>query len=231
VTGFLYTRHTIIKTYQATMDNQNTTPTVEKTDKGKEWMKKHPIWTAVIAFILIGMVASAFSGSAPTESVSTNNNVQTATPPTSPQNFEDRIKALAIKTGATEVSFNGIDDQKADSDRPEGSRMITVKLNVTSFLSADSFYRNTGELSGKILQETFASNPNAYDVIVWYYGETTDQYGNKKNDVILSQAIDKDTYQKINWQNFDSSKLCDFLRSEGSKNEGQTTCVALANIK
>lgn len=211
--------------------NQETPTNVEKTDKGKEWMKKHPLWTGFIAFMLIGMVATAFDSSAPAESVNTNDNTQTETAPIQPQTFENRIKALAVKTGATEVSFNGIDDEKADSDRPEGSRMITVKLNVASFLSADSFYRNTGELTGKIFQETFASNLNAYDVIVWYYGETTDQYGNKKNDVILSQAIDKDTYQKINWQNFDSSKLCDFLKSEGSKNGGQTTCVALANIK
>lgn len=202
----------------------------EATTKSKEWMKKHPILTGLIAFFIIGWIGSALTGSSPTPSQLEikSENVVVQQPPAT---FEDRIKAIAVKTGATEVSFNGIDDQKADSDRPEGSRMITVKLNVTSFFSADSFYRNTGELTGKVFQETFASNPNIYDVIVWYYGETTDQYGNKKNDVILSQAIDKDTYQKINWQNFDSSKLCDFLKTEGSRNGGQTTCVALANIK
>lgn len=211
-----------------------TTPEVKKPFYKKKW-----IWVVtIIVLFIIGSGDSApkpeattTDNSSETNLVNENSNTQNEGTPVPPKTLEDRIKALAVKTGATDVNFNGIDDQKADSDRPEGSRMITVKLNVTSFLSADSFYRNTGELTGKIFQETFSSNQNVYDVIVWYYGETTDQYGNKKNDIILSQGIDKDTYQKINWQNFDSTKLCDFLKSEGSRNGGQTACVTLANIE
>jgi hypothetical protein len=104
-------------------------------------------------------------------------------------------------------------------------------LNIGDYYNASALYKNTGELTGKILQETFASNPNVYDVIVWYYAEMTDSYGNKENKVLISQGIDKDTYQKINWQNFNSTKLCDFLKTEGTKNGGETACVVLANIK
>jgi len=213
---------------------ETNTPVVKKPFYKKKW-----VWAvAIIVLIIIGSGDStpkpqAVNTDNTTETipVSTNNDTPEAATPVQTQTFEDRIKALAVKTGATDVNFNGIDDQKADSDRPEGSRMITVKLNVTNFFSSKSFYRDTGELTSKIFQETYASNPSVYDVIVWYYGETTDQYGNKKNDIILSQATDKDTYQKINWQNFDSTKLCDFLKSEGSRNGGQTTCVTLANIE
>lgn len=148
-----------------------------------------------------------------------------------PQTFEDRIKTLAVKTGVTNITYGGIDNEKADNNRPTGSRMFTIKLNVPSYYDADSFYKNTGELTGKVFQETFTSNPTAYDVIVWYSGETTDKYGNKKNSVILSYLIDKMTFQKINWQNFDSTKLCDFLKTEGSTNIGETGCSTLAKIK
>ncbi|MEK6616885.1 MAG: hypothetical protein AABZ32_12405, partial [Bacteroidota bacterium] len=75
-------------------------------------------------------------------------------------------------------------------------------------------------------------NMKAYDVLVWYYGETTDKYGNKKDDVILTYAIDKVTYEKINWQNFDQSKLCDFLKQESSDNGTfDTACNVLVNIQ
>lgn len=195
-------------------------------EKNKEWMKKHPILTGFIVLCFIFIIGSMFGGSDKTPKTTPTPQVATT-----PQTYEDRIKAMAVKTGTTNVSFKGIEDVKADSNRPEGSRMITVSLNIGDYYNASALYKNTGELTGKILQETFASNPNVYDVIVWYYAEMTDSYGNKENKVLISQGIDKDTYQKINWQNFDSAKLCDFLKTEGAKNGGETACVVLANIK
>jgi ribosomal protein L33 len=191
------------------------------------------IWTmgrkVLVGFIILVVVVLVVSGSSDNKSTPS---VSNSTPVVSqPKTFEDRIKNLAVKTGVTDISFNGIDDEKADSNRPTGSRMITVKLNVPSFYNADSFYRNTGELTGKVFQETFASNPNAYDVLTWFYGPTTDKYGNTSNSVILTYFIDKKTYQKINWQNFNSGDLCDFLKSEGKINGGDTGCNTLANIK
>ncbi len=196
-------------------------------NKNKEWIKKHPILTGLIIVFFVIMIGSMFGGS----DKSSENTPTQETATTQPKTFEDRIKALAIKTGTTDVSFKGIEDVKADSNRPDGSRMITVSLNISDYYNASALYKNTGELTGKILQETFASNPNVYDVIVWYFADITDQYGNKENKVLISQAIDKTTYQKISWQNFDSSKLCEFLKSEGIRNGGETTCVVLASIK
>lgn len=195
-------------------------------EKNKEWMKKHPILTGFIVLCFIFIIGSMFGGSDKTPTTTPTPQVAST-----PQTYEDRIKALAVKTGTTNISYKSIEDVKADSNRPAGSRMITVSLNIGDYYNASALYKNTGELTGKILQETFASNPDVYDLIVWYYAEITDQYGNKENKVILSQGIDKDTYQKMNWQNFDSTKLCDFLKTEGTKNGGETACVVLANIK
>lgn len=72
----------------------------------------------------------------------------------------------------------------------------------------------------------------AYDVIVWYYAETTDRYGNKKNDVVLTYFIDKPTYSKINWQNFDKKASCDFLEQEAKVTGTMDTgCKTLVNIQ
>lgn len=198
--AFYVTQELLEKTYANNMDQVKLTHE-QRVAKNKEWMKKHPILTGIIVLLLIGFILSLFGKSSPSQPVATETKTEVApeqpkasaeakneavvTPPQT-QKFEDKIKALAVKTGTTDISFKGIEDQKADSDRPAGSHMFTISLNVTDFYSADSFKRNTGELSAKIFQETFASNPNAYDVIVWYYGETTDQYGNKNNKIILS---------------------------------------------
>lgn len=194
-------------------------------EKIMSWVNSHKILSVFIGIVSFIIIIGVITPSSPTP---------TPTPQvanTKPQTYEDRIKALAVKTGTTNISYKSIEDVKADSNRPAGSRMITVSLNIGYYYNASALYKNTGELTGKILQETFASNPNAYDVIVWYYAEMTDSYGNKENKVLISQGIDKDTYQKINWQNFDSTKLCDFLKTEGTKNGGETACVVLANIK
>lgn len=197
-------------------------------EKNKEWIKKHPILTTLVVLFFIGAIGNAFGGSSPSQPTQ---ETVTETPVTQPQTFEDRIKAIAVKTGVTNISFKGIEDVKADSNRPEGSHMFTISLNITDYYNADSLYRNTGELTAKLFQETFVSNPNAYDVIIWYYAEITDQYGNKENKVLISQGIDRPTYEKINWQNFDATKMCDFLKSEATRNGGETACNVLANIK
>jgi len=191
-------------------------------------------WTigrkVLVGFIILIVVVLVVSNSSSDKNISSNPSINVPVV-NQPQTFESRIRALAVKTGVTDISYNGIDDEKADSNRPAGSRMITVKLNVASYWDTDSFYRNTGEITGKIFQETFASNPKAYDVLTWFYSPTTDKYGNTSNSVILTYLIDKETFQKINWQNFNSGDLCTFLKSEARSNDGNTGCTTLANIK
>ena len=206
--------------------NNNTT-SANNAEQLKALIKKHPVVTGIVFILIIIVWVNILSGTSTKTETKTAEQVQT----NGPQTFEDRIRELTKKNGGTELTFNSIEDTEAEKTKPKGSRMLIVKLNVISFFNANSFYRETGELTGKIFQETFLSNPNASDVIVWYYADTTDSYGNKTNKVLMSQSIDRDTYKKINWQNFDSSKMCDFLRSEGSKGNLNTVCMVSANIK
>ena len=100
----------------------------------KSWFRKHPILTVILVIFGLGLIVNIFS--APEDKTKPKEEAPVVA--TQPQTFEDRIKALAVRTGVTDISYNGIDDEKADPDRPAGSRMITVKLNVLKLYSADS---------------------------------------------------------------------------------------------
>jgi hypothetical protein len=195
--------------------------------KGMGWIKKHPIISIIGVIFIIGLIGSTID---PVEKKPDQLNVQKQEV-AQPVTFEDKVKSIITTARSTDLTFKGIETKNTDSDRPAGSQMITISLNVDNYYKAEYLSKNTSEISSKLFQETFVSNPNVYDVIVWYYADITDKYGNKENKVLISQAIDKTTFEKINWQNFDTTKLCDFLKSEGSLNDGQSTCVTLAKIQ
>mgnify|MGYP001615046091 FL=1 len=153
---------------------------------------------------------------------------------TEQQVLEEKLADIAAHAqGATDASYRSMQVEKSDSDRPAGTKMITVKIDLKSFWSRDSLLKNSGAMSADVFKAVYAATSlNPYDVIVWYYGETTDQYGNKKSDVVLTYAIDKVTFSKINWANFNKYGLCDFLNQEGKRTGTfDTTCNVLANIK
>lgn len=152
---------------------------------------------------------------------------------TDQQILEENLTGIIKKTSTTKLEYAGLSVEKSDSDRPKDSKAITVKLNVKDFYSKNSLMRETGEISANVFQAVYGTQSlKPYDVFVWYYSETADQYGNKKNSVILTYHIDKVTSEKINWQNFNKGGLCDFLEQE-AKSTGtfNTGCKVLADIK
>jgi hypothetical protein len=191
------------------------------------------ILSVIVLLLVSGMASSKSQDAKPLAEVKTESQ-SSAQPKTDQQKLEDSLKDNISKaTGTTNVSYKGLEVDKADPDRPAGTKMLTISVNTSDFWSRDSFIRDTGKLSSNLFQTTFSSNIDAYDVIVWYYGKTKDRYGNEKDSIVITYSMDKDTYKKINWQNFDSSKLCDFLQGEerivgiGSG----PACNALAGIK
>jgi len=199
------------------------------TTQKNEWVKKHPYITAFIALLFLGFLLNLFDTDSNKKEVVTK--TETKEEVKQPLTFEDKLKALSIKSGSTDIGYIKVEDQKADSNKGEKSRMITASYKVNSFYNKDSFMKESGNLTAKVFKEIYSSNENAIDAIVWYYADTTDKYGNATTSLIMSQAIDKATYQKINWSNFDSGKLCEFLRSESSVNGGETACAIMINLK
>ncbi len=164
----------------------------------------------------------------------TPSNVNIQQPVKTPQQIlEERLTATVKNTGTTDVTYHDLKIEKSDTDRPTDTQMVTVNVSMSSYYNKSALLKDTGKLSSSIFQVVYGiPNIKAYDVFVNYNGEVTDKYGNKKNETILLYDIDKPTYQKVNWQNFDQAGLCDFLNNE-AKSAGtlDTACNVLVNIQ
>ncbi|PKM87148.1 hypothetical protein CVU83_03340 [Candidatus Falkowbacteria bacterium HGW-Falkowbacteria-2] len=146
------------------------------------------------------------------------------------QLLEAGYKSEVKNIGGTNFSYMKMELQNADSDRPAGSKMVTISVKVNSFLSKNSLMRNTGELTSNLFKKSLESSLPITDYIVWYYADVKDIYGNNTEDIALSFASTKDTIQKINWGGFDKTSMCDFLRSQPTDNF-DNVCVQKINIE
>lgn len=211
----------------------------EEQSKQKKSRKGLWIGLAVVFFAIIGFASTnkenknTNSPTQNTASQNTNVAVVNTTPKTPEQILQAGLTSVVKKTGTTNVSLGDYKVQASDANRPAGTQMVTVNANVKDYYNKSAFTKDTGKLTSTIFQTTYGiSGLNAYDVIVKYIGETTDKYGNKTNDTYVMYAIDKLTYQKVNWQNFDQATLCDFLKSESANtNEATPACTMLVNIQ
>jgi|GEM_PF-1434860 len=199
---------------------------------------------AFVFFVLFGITTDAEKakviGTRDTTPLTTTNTKETQKSPipipankTDQQILEENLTNIVSSVGGSDMSHRSLQVEKSDPDRPKDTQMITVSVNVKSFYNKNSFLRNTGKLSSSLFKAIYdASSMKAYDVFVFYYAETTDRYGNNKDTVVLVYAIDKATYGKINWQNFDQSNLCDFLKQESKVSDtANTACNVLVNIQ
>ncbi len=203
----------------------------------KKFYKRWWFWVIVVIvfFILVGSLA----GSEPSPTISSNTPTPNPTesteskPKTDQQILEEKLASTASSASITKLSYQKLDVEKSDPDRPKDTKMITVNYNVSSFYNKNSFLRETGKITSEAFQALYASNLNPYDAFVTYKGETTDRYGNKSTNAIIVYAIDKDTFEKINWLSFDTSKLCDFLNQEQrvEGGTGNSACNILVNIE
>ena len=207
------------------------------TPNKKKWYFR---WWAIVAyvFIILFFIGSASSQSNTSQQAAPVTQAQkpvaTQTQPTQPKTEEQTIGDIANNSlqGVSDISYHGVTVEKDDSDRPIGSKLVTVSFDVATFYNKDSLIRDTGKISSSVFQGVFAENPKIYDVIVWFYGDTTDAYGNKKHDVILTYTVDKNTVAKFNWANFDKGTLCNVLEQQfKATGSFDTGCKVLANIQ
>ncbi|MEI7890821.1 MAG: hypothetical protein WCI36_02530 [bacterium] len=164
--------------------------------------------------------------------VQNNAPAQPATPTDQPS--LEKSLATIVSSVSSEMNYKNISVDRSDANRPKGTQIINVGVDIKTFLDKNSLLRDTGKLSSSIFQAVYnVPAMKAYDVVVSYYGDTTDRYGKTQSSIALAYSIDKPTYEKINWQNFDQSKFCDFLNNENKITglAGNTSCNLLADIK
>lgn len=206
----------------------------------KGWVSRHPILTALVVLFSISLIYTAANSSQapitkPTASNQANKQTQAAQQAV-PAKPEDAI-AATIKDALPELRVNGdytvkgVQLGKEDADAPKGTQMLTLNVNIDSYLNQEWMIRDTGKISSEAFRKMFSSNLPIYDAFVWYYADTTDKYGNKKNDVILTYRMNKDVFGKINWDGFNPENLCNFLIDEGKTSPTSAGCEFHANVE
>ena len=177
----------------------------------------------VVLLILIAVIFPAKNQ--PAESSSniikrTAPSTQQAAPKTDQQKLDDTVKSLLDKDSSYSFSSKGNSIDTDDKDRPAGSKFITIDINTSTFWDGKSAVEETGMFSSDLFSKVFPINSNFYDVVIRYYGQTTDQYGNTQNSMLMSYSMDLPLFKKINWSGFSNTQnyldLCAFLREEES---------------
>ena len=179
----------------------------------------------VVFFILFGVTTPPTSSkptsaqnSAPVKAVKT---AASSAPKTDQQKLDNVVKSL-LSNGSysSELSYKATTIDSDDSVRPAGSKYVTIDINAGTFWDDNSVITDTGTFATSIFQKVFPINPNFYDVLVRYYGQTTDQYGKTTDNMMLSYEMDLPLYNKISWAGFSDMQndihLCAFIREEQS---------------
>lgn len=131
---------------------------------------------------------------------------------------EEKIQSAVEDVNLVELSFGTITKNTNSVTNQESS---TVLLNVKNLYSKDQFFKQTGKLNSKIFQVLFTENPKLSYVTIQFQGEKLDQFGKTTTGNFLVETLDKTTYDKIVWENFDTSTLCDFLRRNNKNDKGE----------
>ncbi len=182
------------------------------------------------SFIVLLILVGATSPSDQTKSPAAQDNTpaeNAMTEQTPEQLLESSYKSEVKKIGSTSFSYREMKIDNADSNRPAGSKMVTIKINIDDFLSRQYLIKNTSELSSNLFKQSIDSSLPITDYIIQYYAKVKDAYGNENQDVVMSYASDKDTIAKINWSGFDKYGMCDFLKS---LNNVESACIELVKI-
>ncbi|MBU4210477.1 hypothetical protein KKC08_00680 [Patescibacteria group bacterium] len=207
--------------------------------ENKKWEEMTKIEKAIGLFIVFSIISIIVSKVLPSKTVNVAelDTTEVSPSPTEVEKSDEQVleeKLINIvKTDGSNMNFRKLDAEEPSLDNPEDSQLTRVSIDVKSFLNKDHLLRSTGKLSSSIFQAIYgAENIETYNTTIWYYGETTDRYGNTNNNAVLIYTVNKDTYEKINWDNFNQYDLCDFLKNEEIlTGKNNTRCDTLVNIE
>jgi hypothetical protein len=83
---------------------------------------------------------------------------------------------------------------------------VTVVYEYKEQWLVDEYFRTTRQFSD-IFKGIFDFNASIMLVAVGNYRQIEDEYGNSKDILLARSAMDRETYYKINWQNFNHDNL------------------------
>ena len=189
---------------------------------------------AIVFFILFGIATpspsaqpAASQQSAPVAVANTTSSTTSAvpsTPLTEQQKVQNAVSSVIQQNASSWATIKNVDDELASSygvkDMPSGSKLVTIDIETGTFWDDSATVTQTGKLASQIMQQVFPINSKFNEVLVRYYGQLTDAYGNTKDDMMLSYEMDREIYSKINWSGFSDTlndiHFCAFLKNQSN---------------
>jgi hypothetical protein len=95
-----------------------------------------------------------------------------------------------------------VDLQITDYAVAPGGKFITITLNGNDNLTNNMTKEGLQIDSGKVFQTIF-KNKEVNCVAVFWQLPMVDTYGKKSDDIVMKIKLTRDTFSKINWDNFD----------------------------
>jgi hypothetical protein len=196
-----------------------------------------PIWVICLvgAVVFFGIISS-FS-SKPTAQVSQSTPVPAVS-------LDEQIRQVAKSSvdqasGIDELTYEGVtvsayDASASSIPAPSNALDVSVRYHVDP-LGHDM---NAAEYTATLFQKIFPLDSAIWHVSVEFDGPGHDRYGKELEMPYMSYSISRGTFSKVAWGTFESSGLCNFLRSEGaSANESgngvslDDMCILTPSIK
>ncbi|SRR5258708_7450648 len=173
----------------------------------KDWSKRTK-WIITCVFIFLLIFAGISNNSNPNKDNSTSSGstptTTTSTPlatPKPPQTLKEKIKAQ-LGDGESFVIENAVN---IDTNEPlVGKKQITITRNLGDNLFSIDLAKTGAQLrTTQLSQNIFPLDDSIATLQVTTNIPVTDVYGKNKTDELELAIITRDTYNKIQWNNFD----------------------------
>jgi hypothetical protein len=158
--------------------------------------------------------ATAHSPSPTTVAQATNRPEPTVTPTEEimstpePLTLEDKIKgALPDSISNPDVSVDDAIDFNTDADVP-GKKDVTITANHNgTYWDTNSTKEATWKEAVVIMQRVFPLDEAIHGIIIMNMVPVTDAYGKSTTDMLTTIDLSRDTYDKIDFKNFDYKNI------------------------
>lgn len=136
------------------------------------------------------------------------------------EDIEEEVELIAEEKFAKVVNDTLGETTNTDQERIEDVIFHSYEDETVVNLTLNANENLTNKLTqGGILQdsadllEAFAENKYEGDVMIMWKLPLTDSYGNVESGKVMSLTVEKETLEKINFDNFDYNKLPDIAES------------------
>jgi hypothetical protein len=199
--------------------------------------------------ILGGIVAAATLGAIVTSSEPTQISSGSSQQPRAsqminahrtPTSIADQVRAIAkgavASTDLDNLVYEGVQFSNYEDDETRSGKMVLmVNYHLAELPTSDDA---TAKFSATLFQGLFSVDKRVTYVWINFNGPMTDRYGRASETNYVGYALNRSTFGKIEWGNFDVASLCKFLREENSSEldsdgtpKGEDSCSLWPSIR